>query len=382
MESLNILKLSYEFPPVGGGGSKVAFGLATQLVEFGHTVDVVTMAFEDLPLEESVNGIRVYRIPCFRKSIDRCDPHEMLIYLFRALPKARELINTRSYDLIHCHFIMPDGLLGLWLRKKMNLPLVVTAHGSDVPGYNPDRFQLTHKLIAPAWRRCVRSIDKIVCPSEYLRSLIASSEPRADTETIPNGFDIDRFNPSRDRKKSILVVTRMLERKGVQDVLRACAEPGLEYDLNIVGTGPYLDTLKNLDRQLGSNAKFHGWLDNDSSELQELLETASIFVFPSHAENFPLVLLEAMAAGTAVITTDQTGCREVVGETALQVPPGNPKAIRQALDRLVKNDQLREKLGTSATARVRDNFGWPSIANRYISTFRELLADSRRALSD
>jgi len=168
----------------------------------------------------------------------------------------------------------------------------------------------------------------------------------------------------------------------VQDVLKAFAEPGLDYDLNIVGTGPYLDTLIDLDSRLGTNAKFHGWLDNDSRELQELLETAAIFVFPSHAENFPLVLLEAMAAGTAIITTDQTGCREVVGDTALQVPPGNPGAIREALDRLVSDKDLRETLGRSAFRRVQDHFGWPTIANRYILTFRELLADSRQALSD
>jgi glycosyltransferase involved in cell wall biosynthesis len=377
VDSLKILKLSYEFPPIGGGGSKVAFGLSSKLVEFGHSVDIVTMGFEDLPLEESVNGIRVYRIPCFRRSIDRCDPHEMLIYLFHAQRKVRELCDAGSYDLIHCHFIMPDGLLGLWLRKKLKLPLVVTAHGSDVPGYNPDRFKLIHKLISPAWRRSVRSIDKIVCPSEYLQSLITISEPRANTTTIPNGFDVDRFNPARIRRNSILIVTRMLERKGVQDVLKACAEPGLDYDLNIVGTGPYLDTLIDLDKQLGTNANFHGWLDNDSEELRELLETAAVFVFPSHAENFPLVLLEAMAAGAAIITTDQTGCREVVGDTALQVPPGNPEAIREALESLVNSNELRETLGSSASARVRDHFGWPAIADRYISTFRDLLAGSQ-----
>jgi glycosyltransferase involved in cell wall biosynthesis len=376
VDRLNILKLSYEFPPVGGGGSKVAFGLSSKLVELGHTVDIVTMGFKDLPLEERVNGIGLYRVPCLRRSIDRCDPYEMVTYLFRALPKVKQLSNGRSYDLIHCHFIMPDGLLGLWLGKKLNLPLIVTAHGSDVPGYNPDRFKLIHKLISPAWRKGVRSIDKIVCPSEYLQSLIAASEPHANTITIPNGFDVERFNPDRSRKKSVLIVTRMLERKGVQDVLRAFAEPGLDYELNIVGTGPYLDSLIDLDQELGTNAIFHGWLDNDSSELRELLETAAIFVFPSHAENFPLVLLEAMAAGAAIITTDQTGCREVVGDTALQVPPGNPKAIRKALERLVNNSELRGELGALAYARVRDHFGWPSIADRYISAYRKLLAGS------
>jgi glycosyltransferase involved in cell wall biosynthesis len=292
--------------------------------------------------------------------------------MVRAIPKALQLGKRESYDLIHCHFILPDGLAALWLRRKLGIPLAVTAHGSDVPGYNPDRFRITHKVISPAWRAIVRAIDRIVCPSEYLENLLLTAEPKAKTKTIPNGFDIDRFNPTRARKDSILVLTRMLERKGVQDVLHALAKPGIDLDINIVGTGPYLDTLVKLDKRLATNAKFHGWLDNDSEELRNLLEESSIFVFPSHAENFPLVLLEAMAAGAAIITTDQTGCREVVGDTALQVPPGNPEAIRKALESLVSDSNLRESLGRAARRRLEENFGWPSVTDRYISTYLEL----------
>lgn len=378
MDSLKILKLSYEFPPVGGGGSKVAYGLASSLVEKGHSIDIVTMAYDDLPKHEVVDGIGVYRIPCMRKSVDRCHPHEMAIYLLRAIPELQRLCKSNSYDLVHCHFIMPDGFLGLWLQKKLGLPLVVTAHGSDVPGYNPDRFQLWHKIIAPIWRKSVCRIDAIVCPSQYLEGLINESEPRANTVTIPNGFDTDRLDPNRPRKDRILVLTRMLERKGVQDVLRALVEPGIDFEVDIVGTGSYLDELIKLNAKLGTNANFRGWLDNDSSELRDLLETASIFVFPSHAENFPLVLLEAMAAGNAIITTDQTGCREVVGNAALKVPPGNPAAIREALDRLINDRNLCKQLGRDARARLEQNFSWQSVTNSYLETFRDLVAKSTR----
>lgn len=374
MDALKILKLSYEFPPVGGGGSKVAYGLASSLVDMGHTVDIVTMAYKGLPKQESVNGVQVYRIPCFRKAIDRCHPHEMAIYLARAIPELKRLCASRSYDLVHCHFILPDGLLGLWLRKKLKLPLVVTAHGSDVPGYNPDRFELWHAIIAPIWKRSARTIDTIVCPSQFLEGLILAGEPQATTVTIPNGYDVDKFDPGRTRKNSILILTRMLERKGVQDVLRALQAPGIDYEINIVGTGAYLDQLKKLDAELGTGARFHGWLDNDSDELRELIETSSIFVFPSHAENFPLVLLEAMAAGAAIITTNQTGCREVVGEAAIKVPPGRPAAIREALEKLVDDSELRERLGREARSRLERNFSWQSVANSYLDTFKELVA--------
>ena len=371
---MKILTLSYEFPPLGGGGSKVAYGLSAELVGMGHRVDVVTMSFDDLPREDEVNGIRVHRVPCIRRAVDVSHPHELASYMVSAIPRAMQLCKSESYDLIHCHFILPDGLAALWLRRKFGIPLVVTAHGSDVPGYNPDRFKVIHKLIAPAWRASVRAIDTIVCPSKYLENLVLSAEPKANTETIPNGFDVNRFNPGRARKDSILVVTRMLERKGVQDVLHALAKPGIDFDVNIVGTGPYLDKLVDLNKKLGTNAKFHGWLDNDSDELRGLLEESSIFVFPSHAENFPLVLLEAMAAGMAIITTDQTGCREVVGDSALQVPPGDSNAIRMAMESLISDHELRERLGRAARKRLEENFGWPSVTERYLSTYRELIS--------
>ena len=373
-KNLKILTLSYEFPPLGGGGSKVAHGLSAELVSMGHHVDVITMSYDGLPDREVVDGIHVYRVPCIRKAVDISFPHELASYMVGALPKAIRLCKRESYDLMHCHFILPDGLIALWLRRKFGIPLVVTAHGSDVPGYNPDRFKLIHRLISPVWRAIARTIDTIICPSRYLEDLIVSHEPKANTHTIPNGFDIERFNPDNARKESILVVTRMLRRKGVQDVLRALAEPGIDFEINIVGTGPYLDKLMTLDRELGTNATFHGWLENDSDQFRRLLEESSIFVFPSHAENFPLVLLEAMAAGAAIITTDQSGCREVVGNTALHVPPGDPGAIRKAIERLISDRALRERLGRAARERLEENFGWPSVTESHISTYLELIS--------
>ena len=379
---MKILTLSYEFPPLGGGGSKVAQGLSAEFVKMGHQVDIITMAYRDLPREEVVGGVQVRRIPCIRSKVDVSHPHELASYMVRAAPEAMRQAREGKYDVLHCHFILPDGLAAIWASSNSNIPLVVTAHGSDVPGYNPDRFKLLHKLIAPAWRSIVRRIDRIVCPSRYLEQLLLDHEPKASTTVIPNGFDLERFSASRDRVRRILVVTRMLERKGVQDVLRALAGTDLGFDVDIVGTGPYLETLVQLADSLGVDAKFHGWLDNDSTELKDLFETSSIFVFPSHAENFPLVLLEAMAAGMAVITTNQTGCIEVVGEAALCVDAGDEGAIRAALVELAGNDSLRARLGADARQRVEQHFSWQTVASKHLDVFESLLAERSRPSSD
>jgi len=372
---VRILTLSYEFPPLGGGGSKVVQGLSEEFVRRGHHVDVVTMAFRGLQKYEVRGGVRVYRVPCLRGSVDVSHPHEQASYMIRALPAAVRLAKVNDYDVMHCHFIIPDGLVALAVRRRVRIPLIVTAHGSDVPGYNPDRFKILHRLISPVWRPAVRSIDTIACPSRFLEELLLQRERAARTVTIPNGFDLDKFVATKSRTGSILIVTRMLERKGVQDVLRALAGTDLGFELHIVGTGPYLNALKELARQLKVDARFHGWLDNDSDELKALFETSSVFILPSHAENFPLVLLEAMAAGMAIVTTGQTGCREVVGDAALLVPAGDETAIRGALQQLVSDTGLRERLGRDARTRIEKLFSWRSVAKQYTDVFERLIAE-------
>lgn len=377
---MKILTLSYEFPPLGGGGSKVVQGLSGEYVRMGHDVDVITMAYRDLPRDEEINGVRVYRVPCIRKSVDISHPHELASYMARALPAALRMGKAKKYDILHCHFILPDGLAAIWPSRKLGIPLVVTAHGSDVPGYNPDRFKVLHKLITPAWRAAVRAIDRVVCPSRFLEQLLLGHEPNARTVAIPNGFDLAKFDATRDRKNSILVVTRMLERKGVQDVLRALSGTGLGFDINVVGTGPYLNDLRALAEALPVNVNFHGWLDNDSDELKALFESSAIFVFPSHAENFPLVLLEAMAAGLAIVTTNQTGCREVVGDAALCVPPGDECAIREAVEKLAGDEELRMRLGQAARDRLEKYFSWTAVAQQHMTVFDDLMSREHRSV--
>jgi glycosyltransferase involved in cell wall biosynthesis len=165
------------------------------------------------------------------------------------------------------------------------------------------------------------------------------------------------------------MVTRMLERKGVQYVLEALAESPIAAEVNIVGDGPYLPELRRRAEALRSPARFHGWLDNRSPELRQIYESSGIFVLPSEAENFPIVLLEAMAAGLAIITTEGTGCAEVVGEAGLLVPVRDSGAIARALKRLVEDSELRQRLGAAARQRIEDNFTWRAVARRYVEEY-------------
>jgi glycosyltransferase involved in cell wall biosynthesis len=369
---MRILTLNYEFPPIGGGASPVSYELGRELVGQGHQIDLVTMGFNGLPSREVVEGIHVHRVPCLRKQAETCRSHEMASFVLAALPTVAKLVAAHRYDVNHTHFIVPTGLLARLLQFRARLPLVVTMHGSDVPGYNPDRFGLQHRVLRPLWKWILQGVDHVVSPSQFLRELADRHAPGLPITIIPNGFRYERFRADRTKERRILVVSRMLPRKGVQHLLTAL--PGVDlrgFEVDIVGDGPYLPTLRQMAAELGLSVKFWGWLDNASRELKELYERSSIFAFTSEAKNFPTVLLEAMAAGQAIITCDGTGCPEVVGSDALLVPPHRPDRLGEALGRLVENDQLRAELGSRARVRVQQ-FGWQAIARRHVELYHAL----------
>jgi glycosyltransferase involved in cell wall biosynthesis len=367
-KGVQILKTSYEFPPLGGGGAKVVNGLARHLVARGHSVDVLTMGFRGLPATEDVAGVHIRRVPGIRLRISSCSFIEMIPYVLLApLYVGRE--RSKQYIINHTHFIFPGGIVAYILKRLTGLPYVVTAHGSDVPNFNPNRFRLLHRILRPIWRKIARDASLIICPSRSIEDLIKTSSSEARTYVIPNAIDTNKFLPRDKNPRRVLIVTRMFERKGVQYALQALAGMGGRFDVEIVGDGPYLPTLKNLAENLKIDVRFWGHLDNDSAELKDLYETAAIFVFTSEAENFPIVLLEAMIAGAAIVTTEGTGCAEVVGDAALLVPVRDADAIREAVNRLASDPALAASLGQSARSRVIKNFGWDGVVDQHLEVY-------------
>jgi len=367
---MRILMTSYEFPPIGGGGAAVVAGMSRELAASGHEIDLVTMSFEDQPRQEVVDGVRLYRVPCLRKAKHSCTTPEAFSYLAGAMPTIHRLLSLHRYDVAHAHFILPDGLLAWQAKRYSGLPYVITAHGSDVPGYNPHRLQAAHRMVRPVWRAVVQGASRVICPSEILEQLIHVQRPDPNkTVVIPNGLEVGAYT-RRTLSPRVLMVTRMLERKGVQWVLDALAETPIAADVNIVGDGPYLPELRRRADALRSSARFWGWLDNRSPELRGIYESSGIFVLPSEAENFPIVLLEAMAAGLAIVTTAGTGCAEVVGDAGLLVPVRDSRAIGRALKRLVNDADLRQSLGAAARKRIEDNFTWRAVARRYVEEYQ------------
>jgi len=365
-----ILMLCYEYPPIGGGGAKVVDGLTYELSKIGYKIDLVTMGFKNLPTLEEKRNLNIYRAKCLRLKKDICTFPEMITYIFSALPLILRLCKKNNYKIIHAHFIFPDGLLAYLSSQLTHTDYIITAHGSDVPGYNPNRFKIMHKLLKPIWHRVVNSSKKIIFPSSSLEALFRRINTHAPGIFIPNAIDLNKFSPNKKKEKKILIVTRMFERKGVQYILRALYELDYNYSVNIVGDGPYLDTLKSIALNLGLKVNFLGFIDNSSNKLKTLFEESEIFIFTSISENFPIVLLEAMVAGLAIITTKNTGCEEVVGDSAILIKSEDPSAIRDSLLKLFNNRSLILKLQKAARRRVEECFSWTAIAKKYANLYK------------
>jgi phosphatidyl-myo-inositol alpha-mannosyltransferase len=192
-----------------------------------------------------------------------------------------------------------------------------------------------------------------------------------DYKVIPNGVDTARLARAvpiarwQDGTKNILFVGRFEPRKGLLDLLKAyriLRKTGCECRLLVVGSGPQDKEMRRYlaTRKLGG-VEFLGRVSDD--ERDALFKTADVYCSPATGrESFGIVLLEAMAAGTAIVCSDIHGYKGVVrrGREALLVPPGKPKAIAGALATLLRDDDLREAMGRSGLERAQE-YSWERV---------------------
>ena len=146
---MKILTHCYEFPPIGGGGAKVVFGLSKDLIDLGHEVDLVTMKFRSRTPSGQIAGLPVPKVPCIRTGQFICYTPELATNIATAIPFSLRVAKNRKYHINHTHFVFPDGVVSWILKKRTGSPFILSVHGSDVPGYNPDRLIGLHKVLFP-----------------------------------------------------------------------------------------------------------------------------------------------------------------------------------------------------------------------------------------
>jgi glycogen synthase len=270
----------------------------------------------------------------------------MLLSMWRAVRRA-----ARGADLVHAHWLLTAAV-----ARFAGKPFVVTLHGSGSAGSFSDvelarrRPGLVRALLRPA--------AAVICVSETVADAVRSIGVEAIV--IPNGVRVPDQVGAPAEPPEVLYVGRLAPEKNIDTLVEAVG------DLNLVvaGDGPLRDRVPNA---LGAVPH---------AEVERLLERASVVVAPCETEGFGLAAAEAMAFGRPVVAAAGGALLELVadGETGILVPPRDAPALRAAVERLLADPTLRERLGVAARGRARERFCWDSVIQRTLEVYRAVIA--------
>jgi phosphatidylinositol alpha-mannosyltransferase len=300
----------------------------------------------------------------------------------RFLSQVHDVLDRERFDLLHFHepFVPFLSLVVLGLSKSVN---IATFHAYG--GFSP-AYEFGSRVMGSYAGR----LHGRIAVSAAARHFIDRYFP-GDYRVIPNGVDVGRFERAvpiarwQDGTKNILFVGRFEPRKGLLDLLKAyriLRKTGCKCRLLVVGTGPQEREARRylLTRRTGG-VEFLGRVSDEVRD--SLFKTADIYCSPATGrESFGIVLLEAMAAGTAIVCSDIHGYKGVVrrGREGLLVPPGEPKALAAALASLLANDERRAEMGEAGRERARE-FSWERVTARvedyYSFVIRRLAAQGQ-----
>lgn len=370
---MNLLFITRELPPLGGGTGQVAWNLAEEMARQGHTIHIITMHFGDLAQQEQRGNVTIFRVPCGRRKQDSSEFREMLRFLIKATPLAKKIVGESNCQIINAFALIPDGLMAVLAAKATGAFTVLRSCGTDVPGYDPHRLWLAHIFARPLWHWTLNRAGAVVAPSRQHTALIGKLRPDQEIHVIANGIKPDRFLP-KGKDSSFLICSRLIKRKNFDLFLRALQHVAEPQTVHVVGAGPMLENLRQIAATMPHhNIVFHGWLDNGSPQWHALYETCRYFVLPSSNESFGISLLEAQLAGMVVLASRIPVFEEILRDNAIYFDTLDVKSMADTLNRVVAGDfGETNKLVERGRKRVQETYSWQAIARRYLSLYDKL----------
>ena len=367
---MKILTLCYEYPPVGGGGGRVAAQISGALAARGHEVRVQTSRVGQLPARgQRPEGVEVHRVFSLRRSADTCSVPEMAAYVaLNAIPVIRAARAWRP-DVMHVHFAVPTGPVAWLAHKATGIPYVLTAHLGDVPGGAPEQtdhlFRIVRPFTVPIWRDAAA----ITAVSSHVAEL-ASRAYGVQPEIILNGTEQLSASPPPADPGGLLrlvFVGRMSVQKNplfIADVLAAMR--AANWRMTFVGDGPLRTELEESLRARGlcGKCEFRGWLD--SAAVQDCLRQNDILLMPSLSEGLPVAGIEAVSRGLAIAGSNIPGLRDVVvdGVNGWSIPLGSAQAWAKTLD-LAASDVADLQRRKEASLHMATRFDLVKITDAY-----------------
>ncbi|HUQ79241.1 MAG TPA: glycosyltransferase family 4 protein [Patescibacteria group bacterium] len=280
----------------------------------------------------------------------------------RFVSQVRDTLEREQFDLLHFHEPFVPFLSTVLLRLSTSVN-IATFHAYG--GFSPS-YEFGSKVMKGEAAR----LHGRIAVSGAAKHFIDRYFP-GEYKVIPNGVDVDRFRRAvplarwQDGPRNLLFVGRFEPRKGLLELLKAfriLRKTGCECRLLVVGTGPLgKEARRYIATRRLKGVEFLGRVSDE--EKAQLFRTADVYVSPATGgESFGIVLLEAMAAGTAIVASDIHGYKGVVrrGREGLLVPPNEPKHIAAAIARLLNDDELRSTMGGAGQDRAQE-FSWERV---------------------
>ena len=347
---------------------------------------------------ENLDGVQVVRFRYFHSSMETLVNEGGIISNLRKNPwkfflipfflaglwlAIRRLIRSQQVDVIHAHWLIPQGIAAAWQAKPAltRVPFLVTSHGADL-------FALRRKGMAMLQRAVIKRAAAVTVVSQtMLERLCEIGADTSKVHVISMGVDLTgRFTPGTTAERStteILFVGRLVEKKGLRhliDALPAILKQHPRAHLNIIGSGPESARLLSQATRLGlvSKVTFMGALRND--ELPFRYRQAAVFAAPfviadgGDQEGLGLVLVEAMGCGCPVVTTTVPAVNDLVHNdtTGLIVPMGDAPALAKAICRILSDRSMAGLLGKQARDFAVDRYDWAVKAEAYAGVLKRI----------
>ena len=266
-------------------------------------------------------------------------------------------------DAIHAHFATSATRVSNLVYRLCGTPYSFTAHAKDI----------FHESVSPdSLRAKMRDARFVITVSRYNQQYLQAmmNGETADIRCLYNGIDLTRFRPDYSVPRQpnlILGIGRLVEKKGFDVLIRACAllaERGVDFQCEIIGKGGQREALKALIQELGLQEQVRLLGPRPQDQVLVAYQEAALFALPcvvgndGNRDGLPTVLLEAMATGMPVISTDLTGIPEIIDHdvNGLIVPQGDAVALADALEDLLGDPVRRERMGIAARFKVEQSF--------------------------
>ena len=305
-------------------------------------------------------------------------------FLASQISSAKKIIGKEKIGMMHAHWLVPSGLIAALLKKRYNMPLIITIHGSDL-------FPLKSRFFRALQQYAVKNADLITINSKIAQNELVSRFPKIKNKVkvISMGIDTDIFRPKNVKYKKyrnnriIIFVGRLNEQKGVECLIMAMPDVisrEKNAKLLIIGEGNHKKHLEKIinELKLGNFTEFLG--SKNHAELADYYNLADVIVLPSvtgktGTEALGLVLIEAMACGTCVIGSSSGGIKEIIKDNVngLIFQEKNSKELAHKIIKVLKDSKLRERLGKNGLIYARQNYKWDKISNKFLELYGKLL---------